>query len=186
MQSSTQVTDLLRAWNAGEEDAQQRLAEAVYPELRRLAAHHLAHGPGDVSLQATELAHEAYFKLIGQTRITWENRAQLFAVLSHLLRRLLVDLARRRRRQKRGDGQEALTIDDEMLSAERIDMDVLALDQALTELAEIDETAVRVVEARFFAGMTHDETSAALGVGRATVGRSWRFARAWLEKRLSS
>lgn len=179
-----EITQLLAAWNAGDEDARERLVETIYPELRRLAGFHLAHRPGDVSLQATELAHEAYFKLIGQTRMTWENRAQFFAVLSQLLRRVLVDRARHRSREKRGGDQEKLPIDEVVVRVEGRDVDILALDHALAELAEIDEASVRVVEALFFAGLTHDEAAVALGVGRATVGRSWRFARAWLQKRL--
>ena len=184
MSARGEITELLVAWNAGDEEARARLAEAIYPDLRRLAAFHLARRPGDISLQATELAHEAYFKLVDQNRVTWENRAQFFAVLSQLLRRVLVDRARHRTREKRGGDREILPIDEVVVRVEGRNLDVLALDRALEELEGIDPSAVRVVEALFFAGLTHDEAAAALGIGRATVGRSWRFARAWLQKRL--
>jgi RNA polymerase sigma factor (TIGR02999 family) len=179
-----EITELLVAWNLGDATARDRLAEAIYPELRRLAAFHLARRSDTPSLQATELAHEAYFKLVGQERITWKNRAQLFAILSQLLRRILTDQARHRRRQKRGGDLEPAPLTDAMVQVDGTDVDLLALDQALEELAELDPTATRVVEALFFAGLTHDEASAALDIGRATVGRSWRFARAWLHKKL--
>jgi len=183
---SGEVTDLLEAWNRGEKGAEDRLAVAIYPELRRLTAARLVGFSGEVSLQATELAHEVYFKLRGQIRTSWRNRAQLFAVLSRLTRRLLVDHARRRSSWKRGGAIEIVTLEPSMRISEGREIDLVALDRALSELAEIDEEAVRVVEALFFSGLTHDEASLALGMGRATVGRKWRFARAWLQKRLSS
>ncbi|MEM7356827.1 MAG: ECF-type sigma factor [Acidobacteriota bacterium] len=179
------VSRLLAAWNEGQGDAPDRLAEAIYPELRRLACFHLANWSGDVSLQATELVHEIYFKLLGQTRASWHNRAQFFAVLSRLMRRLLVDRARYRARQKRGGAAPDLTLEDSMVSFDGRDIDLIALDEALDELTRIDTQAVEVVEALFFAGQTHDEASTALGLGRTTVGRKWRFARAWLRKRLA-
>ena len=182
--SPDSIDHLLESWNQGSDAARDELAEAIYPELRRLAAARLARWSGDISIQATELAHEAYFKLIEQNRVTWSNKAQLFAVLSRLIRRLLVDHCRRRSRQKRGGDAEAITLDVGMLAEDSPSLDVLALDRALSELSAIDETAVQVVEVLFFAGLTHDEAGPALGLGRATIGRKWRFARAWLASKL--
>ena len=179
------IDHLLDSWNQGLDGARDELAAAIYPELRRLAAARLAEWSGDVSIQATELAHEAYFKLIEQRRVTWQNKAQLFAVLSRLIRRLLVDRCRRQSRQKRGGDAEAITLDADLLAEGSGLVDILALDQALTELSAIDETAVQVVEVLFFSGLTHDEAGPALGLGRATIGRKWRFARAWLATRLA-
>ncbi|MEM7585553.1 MAG: ECF-type sigma factor [Acidobacteriota bacterium] len=176
---------MLKAWNRGESDAAERLATALYPSLRRLAGARLSQWPHEVSLQATELAHEVYFKLLGQTQTTWRNRTQLYAVLARLMRRQLVDYVRHRSRQKRGGHLDAITLDASMLAIEGRAVEILALDAALAELASIDETAVRVVETLFFGGLTHDEAAEALGLGRATVGRKWRFARAWLKKRLA-
>ena len=180
------IDHLLESWNTGSETARDELAEVIYPELRRLAAARLARWSGDVSIQATELAHEAYFKLIEQNRVTWHNKTQLFAVLSRLIRRLLVDHSRHRSRQKRGGAEQAITLDAGLLAESSGSVDFVDLDAALDELATIDETAVQVVEVLFFAGLTHDEAAPALGLGRATVGRKWRFARAWLASRLAS
>ena len=173
---------LLNAWSQGEEGAADELATAIYPRLRKLAAARLAGWSGDISLQATELAHEAYFKLLSQTRTEWQNPAQLFAVLSRLIRRLLVDHCRHRGRHKRGGGAEPVTLGADLLVGDRRELDVLDLDQALAELALIDPVATQVVDVLFFAGLTHDEAGPALGLSRATIGRKWRFARAWLDK----
>ena len=141
---------------------------------------------GEISLQATELAHEAYFKLLRQDREGWKNRAQLFAVLSRLIRRLLVDHARHRERRKRGGDVHKVTLDATILAGTEPSVDVIVLEQALGDLTRIDLLAAQVVEVLFFGGLTHDEASEALGVGRATVGRKWRFARAWLATRLAA
>ncbi len=184
--SNNDIDHLLRAWNEGQVGAQERLIAALYPSLRRLAGARLAGWPHEVSIQATELAHEVYFKLLGQTQTNWLNRSQLFAILSRLTRRHLVDHVRHRARQKRGGQSKPVTLDASILAIENQEVDVLALDDALAELATIDEMSVRVVEALFFVGLTHDEASTALGLGRATVGRKWRFARAWLQKKLTT
>ena len=180
------VTELLGAWRAGQDDALDELAEVIYPGLRRLAAARLAAWSGEISLQATELAHEAYFKLLRQDREGWKNRAQLFAVLSRLIRRLLVDHARHRERRKRGGDAQKVTLDASVLAGAEPSVDVIVLEQALGDLDRIDPLAAQVVEVLFFGGLTHDEASEALGVGRATVGRKWRFARAWLATRLAA
>ena len=176
---------LLGAWNQGEDGAAEELATAIYPQLRKLAAARLAGWSGDISLQATELAHEAYFKLLSQTQTHWQNPSQLFAVLSRLIRRLLVDHCRHRSRHKRGSGVEPVTLEADLLVGDRREIDVLGLDQALSELAQIDPVATQVVEVLFFAGLTHDEAGPALGLSRASVGRKWRFARAWLQAKLA-
>lgn len=176
---------LLDAWSRGEDGAADELATAIYPRLRKLAAARLAGWSGDISLQATELAHEAYFKLLSQTQTQWQNPAQLFAVLSRLIRRLLVDHCRHRARHKRGRGAEPVTLVSELLVGERREVDVLDLDRALDELARIDPVATQVVDVLFFAGLTHDEAGPALGLSRASIGRKWRFARAWLEAKLA-
>ena len=180
------VTELLGAWRAGRDDALDDLAKVIYPGLRRLAAARLSAWSGEISLQATELAHEAYFKLLRQDREGWKNRAQLFAVLSRLIRRLLVDHARHRERRKRGGDVHKVTLDATILAGTEPSVDVIVLEQALGDLTRIDLLAAQVVEVLFFGGLTHDEASEALGVGRATAGRKWRFARAWLATRLAA
>ena len=180
-----EITRWLHGWAAGDAEATERLLDEVYSQLRRLANHLLHNQAGQLTLQPTELVHEAYLRLAGQKRVVWKNRQQFFAVAGQILRRLIVDQLRFRARDKRGGGAEKVAIAEVTLSVEGIDLDLLALDEALSRLEAIDSQAAKVVELRYFAGLDHDEVAAALGIGRATVGRAWRFARAWLKGQLS-
>ena len=160
--------------------------EHVYGELKRLAGQHLNHERPDHTLQTHDLIHEAFLRLIDQERVDWQNRSHFFALAAQLMRRILVDHARRRRTKKHG-GEVRMVLLDEVpdLASER-GLDLLAIDEALSELAEVDESLARLVELRFFGGLEHDEIAAVLGVSNPTVRRRWRVAKAWLYRRLGS
>ena len=179
----TDVTGLLVAWSDGEEAAAAPLMDAVYGELRRLARGYLLRERRDHTLPATALVHEAYAKLVDQRRVHWQNRAHFFAVASHVMRRLLVDHARAHGASKRGAG---LTVSLEGVDAESPErsQDVIALDAALDKLARLDPRQARLVELRFFGGLTFDEAAAVLDVAAVTVKRDWTLARTWLYREL--
>lgn len=184
--SSGDVTRLLLEWNKGKLDAREQLIPLVYQELRRLAARSMKSERGEHTLQSTALVHETYQKLIDQRRARWQNRAQFFAVAATLMRRILVDHARRRGALRRGGPAGKLSIAEVTPDAVGPpDVDVVALDEALTELARLDADQARIVELRFFAGLSVPETAEALGISRATVHRDWAMARAWLHQRLT-
>ena len=175
------VTALLAAWGGGDEAALEQLTPLVYDELRRLAARHLARECGQ-SLQPTALVHEAYLRLVDQRSVNWQNRAHFFAIAARLMRRILIDHARRRIADRRGGGAVHTTLDHAGdVSLERTS-DLIALDDALRELAEADARKSQVVELRFFGGLSVEETAAALGVSAVTVMRDWSTARAWLHR----
>lgn len=179
-----EVTDLLAAWRSGEPRAEGRLFESVYPELRRLANRRLREERA-WSVQATELANEAYLRLIDQRHTDWQSRAHFYAIAATMIRRILVDRARHRLRHKRGAGAAHVPLDQVDLATSESAYELLDLDLALTLLAAVDPSASRIVELRFFGGLEVAETAAVLGVSRATVIRRWRFARAWLAERLA-
>ena len=164
----------------GEPDAEAQLTAAIYPELRRLARRCLATERDGHTLETTELVHEAWLRLFGSARISVEDRAHLFALMATQMRRILVDYARRRNAAKGPGSGIRVTLDAAGGVGGRVDEDVLAVDQALTALKEVDERASRVVELRFFAGLLEEETATALGISVATLKRDWTFARAWL------
>ena len=179
------ATELLLRAGAGETSAVESMFPVVYEELRRLARQHLSRESPGRTLTTTELVHEAYLKLIDQTRVDWNGRAHFLGVAAIAMRRILVDRARSRRRLKRGGANVAVPLDSVDLSAdERADL-VVALDEALTRLRDLDERQARVVECRFFGGMTEDETAEALGIGVRTAKRDWAKARSWLYTELS-
>ena len=179
------ITAWLVAWAAGDGEAERRLFDLVYPELKRLARQRLARERGQITLGATDLVSEAYLRLVAQRG--WQNRQQFFALAATYLRWILVDHAKHGRRRKRGHDAVHLALDEELLpGGTRPDLDLLALDQALVELARVRTLAARIVELRFFAGLSLEETADALGASRATVLRQWRFARAWLACQLGS
>lgn len=180
------LTALLRAWSAGDAGAGDVLIPLVYKELRRQAARYLARERGH-SLRPTALVHEAYLRLARQHRVVWQDRAQFFAVAATVMRRLLVDHARQHAAAKRGRDVHLVTLDDgEWIAVTNApDLDVIALNDALVELAAVDPLRSKMIELRFFAGLTSDETAEALGVSTATVTRGWRLARAWLHHRLT-
>jgi RNA polymerase sigma factor (TIGR02999 family) len=183
----SQVTKLLQDWRAGERSASDALLPLVYDELRRLAHHHLRNERPHHTLQSTALVNEAYLRLVGQNLPKWEGRAHFFAIAAQLMRQILVDYARRRRASKRGSGVCMLTLEDAEALPQRKDkdVDVIALDDALNTLAELDPRQSRVVELRFFAGLSLEETSEVMGIATATVQRDWTAARAWLHREIS-
>ena len=179
------VSSILRAWSDGDQGALDRLTPIVYDELRRLARRYMRRERPGHSLQTSALVNEAYLRLVDCTRMQWQNRAHFFAVSSRLMRRILVDHARRRN-LKRGGGIPHLSLDAAGDLSVASSVDLVALDDALTALARIDQRKVQVVEMRFFAGLTVDETAAVLKVSPVTVMRDWSSARAWLYRELSS
>jgi RNA polymerase sigma factor (TIGR02999 family) len=179
------VTNLLVEWRRGDPAALERLIPLVYHELRRVASARLRGESANHTLQTTALVHEAYLRLVGLERMTLENRTHFFAMAARLMREILVDHARRKRALKRGGGVTVLTTAAVAAGAENAILDVLQLDEALTDLTALDERLGRVVELRFFAGFSIAEASTALGVSTATVERDWTVAKAWLLRRLS-
>lgn len=178
------VTELLAAWRGGDREALERLMPMVYAELRRLARQRLARERKDHTLATGALVHEAYLRLAGQGRARFRDRAHFFAVASSMMRRVLVDYARTRGYQKRGGGAVHVPLDDaRAVSAERA-FEVVALDDALTALAELDERRSRIVELRVFGGLSVEETAETLQVSPGTVRRDWTLAKAWLRRRL--
>jgi RNA polymerase sigma factor (TIGR02999 family) len=180
------LTALLRAWSEGDAAAGDQLLAVVYQELRRQAARYLSRERADHTLRPTALVNEAYMRLVQQRRVVWQDRSQFFAVAATVMRRLLVDYARQHRATKRGVLRTVSLDDGETVAITPApDIDVLALNDALTELSTLDPMRTRMIELRFFGGLTTDETAEALGVSPATVTRGWRLARAWLHSRLT-
>jgi RNA polymerase sigma factor (TIGR02999 family) len=179
------VTQLLKDWSGGNKAALDALAPIVYNELRRLAASHLRRERPDHTLQATALVHEAYLKLIDQRNVQWQNRAHFFGIAAQMIRRLLVDHARTVKAAKRGGGVAALALDEALGVAEKRDLEIESLDDALHALAEVDPQQARIVELRFFTGLSIEETAEALGISASTVKRDWVVAKAWLFRQLS-
>ena len=189
--ATADVTGLLVAWSQGDPAALDALLPVVYAELRRQARRALRREPAGHTLQPTALVHEAYLKLVAQQPSRWEGRAQFYGIAARCMRQVLVDAARTRRAAKRGGGALPITLGDaERLAAtpdaggDALGEDVLALDAALARLAELDPDQARIVELRYFAGLTLDDTAATLGVSPATVSREWTVARRWLRREL--
>ena len=183
MPQDTDVTQLLLAWSGGEQAAGAPLMDAVYDELRRLARTYLNRERQDHSLPPTALVHEAYLKLVDQRRVHWKNRAHFFAVASHVMRRVLVDHARVRRAAKRGAGL-TVSLDGVDTPADDKNPDVIALNDALDKLAALNPRQARLVELRYFGGLTVDEAATVLDVAAITVKRDWAMARTWLYRDL--
>jgi RNA polymerase sigma factor (TIGR02999 family) len=179
------VTALLLSWSDGDQDAPAKLMPLVYDELRRLARDHLRRERPDHTLQPTALVNEVYLRLIDQRRVNWQTRAQFFGLAAQLMRHVLVDHARSRAAAKRGGLMHKLSLDEAWMTPEEVAVELVALDEALVRLAVIDERKSRVVEMRFFAGLSVEETAAALGVSDKTVMRDWRIAKMWLHRELS-
>ena len=174
------ATTLLHAWRAGDAAARDRLMPLVYQELHRRAAAYLRRERRDHTLQPTALVHEVYLRLVKQDRAAWQNRAQFFGVASEIMRRILVDHARGGRMAKRSGRWLKVTLDERIAEGRPPDIDVLALDEALTRLSEFDLRKSRIAELRFFGGLSLEETGHVLGISVATVERDWQVARAWL------
>jgi RNA polymerase sigma-70 factor, ECF subfamily len=180
-----EVTNLLLELKQGNKEAEGRLIPLVYKELRRIAAIYLRREHHDHSLQPTALVHEAYLRLTDIKEIDWQSRSHFFAVSATLMRRILVDHARANNARKRGNGWDAVSLNEAILPSPDRAPEILALDEALNKLAMFDERQSKIVELRFFAGMSEDETGNALGISARTVKRDWRVAKAWLFKELS-
>jgi RNA polymerase sigma factor (TIGR02999 family) len=185
--ASADLTALLRAWSAGDAQAADALMAVVYKELRRQATRYLSSERTDHTFRPTALVNEAYLRLARQRRVVWQDRGQFFAVAATVMRRLLVDHARRHRASKRGAWTHTVSLEDgEQVSISPApDVDILELNDALLELSAVDPLRARMIELRFFGGLTTDETAEALAVSSATVTRGWRLARAWLHHRLT-
>jgi RNA polymerase sigma factor (TIGR02999 family) len=183
--SPVDVTAMLRQWSDGDAAAAAQLAPVVYAELRRVAHRYLRHERPDHTLRSAELVHEAYLRLVDLKQARWQDRAHFFAVSGQIMRRILVDHARARLREKRGAGATLVALNEAIDLPEQRSFEVIALDDALEGLAKLDPQQSRVVELRFFAGLSVEETAEALGVSRATVNRDWVTARAWLLRELS-
>ena len=184
--ASHNVTQLLLAWQNGEAAALDELMAVVYDELRRLAAGRLKHERADHTLQPTALVNEVYLQLVDQRQVNWQNRAHFFGAVAEIMRRLLVDHARRHLAEKRGAGAVKVSLAEVAVVADtEPDLDVILLDQALTELAALDPPLARLVELRYFGGLSVEETAEVLALSPATIKRHWQTARTWLRRRMT-
>ena len=183
--SDHDVTVLLREWSGGNQQALTDLLPIIYDELRRVAHQYLQREHTDQTLQTTALVHEAYLKLIDQRSVNWQNRAHFFAIVAQAMRRILIDNARRRTAGKRGKG-EKISLEDVATVSTQKHQSLLALDEALHELEKIDPQQSRIIELRYFGGLTIEETATAMDISPATVKREWAMARAWLYKALTT
>lgn len=183
MAGSEEITVLLNAASAGDECAPGKLLELVYDDLRRLAAAYLRNERNAQTLQATALVHEAYLRLVDWKNVDWQNRAQFFAVAAQAMRRVLVDNARAKQAQKRDFGQR-IALDDALSFPSRKDIDLLSLEEALTRLERVDERQAKIVEMRFFGGLSLEETAHVMNVSQTTVKREWTFAKAWFQREM--
>ncbi len=182
---SEEITNLLRAWSGGDEAALGRLAEHVYPELRLMARRYMKNERQGNTLQTTAVVHEVYIRLVDVTKVEWQQRAQFFAMAAQMMRRILVDAARARNSHKRGGLAIKVNIDETALLAGEPDRSVLALDEALTAFSQVAPRQAKVVELRYFGGLTEEEIVAALSISLRTVRRDWTLAKAWLRRELS-
>ncbi len=181
-----EITRILREWSDGKQEALDSLLPLVYAELHRQAARYLRRERRDHTLQTTALVHEAYLKLIDQREVNWQNRAHFFAIAAQAMRRILVDYARERQRKKRGGGGENVPLDRAALAvAGGRSIDLVALDEALTRLAGFAERQARIVELRYFSGLSIEETAEAMRLSPATVKSDWRTAKAWLHQEIT-
>ncbi len=184
--SSKQITRLLAEWERGDPDALDALTPAVYGELHRIAHRYMRRERPDHTLQTSALINEAYIRLIDQREAHWQNRAHFFAIASKLMRRVLVDHARAKRYAKRGGNPVQVSLDEEMATSENQGPDLVALDDALKDLEAMDPRKSRIVEMRFFGGVSLEEAAEAMAISVPTVEREWRFARAWLRRAITS
>src|SRR5262249_1447116 len=185
MSSSNEVTQLLLAWREGDQSALERLIPLVYDELHRLAKQHMKREGAGHTLQTTALVNEAFLRLVDMKRVRWQNRAHFFAVSAKVMRHILVDFARSRRYQKRGGGARQITFGEAFNVYEPHAADLVALDDALNALAEVDERKSKVVELRFFGGLSVEETAHVLKVSADTVMRDWKLAKVWLLREMN-
>jgi RNA polymerase sigma-70 factor, ECF subfamily len=180
-----EVSQLLVEWRNGDQQALDRLMPLVYDELRRIAGRYMRRERKDHTLQTTALVNEAYLRMVGQQHVDWQNRAHFFAVAASIMRHLLVDHARANGRVRRGSNPQQVTLDETAIISEQKGEELLALDEALTKLNEIDERKVKIVELRYFSGLSGEETAEVLGVSEITIKREWLKAKAWLYRELT-
>ncbi len=180
-----EVTQLLLAWNGGDESALEKLIPLVYDELRRLAKRHMRREHPDHTLQTTALINEAFLRLVDLGNVHWQNRAHFFALCARLMRRILVDFARARHYTKRGGGAQPISLSESLVVSPRLSTDLVAVDDALNALTTMDARKGQVVELRIFGGLTLEETAAVLKVSSDTVRRDWKLAKVWLLRELS-
>ncbi|HEX8369041.1 MAG TPA: sigma-70 family RNA polymerase sigma factor [Pyrinomonadaceae bacterium] len=186
VRNSLQITQLLKKWSEGNQEVLDKLMPLVYEELRRQASRYRRRERANHTLQTTALIHEAYLKLIDQNQVEWQNRTHFFAIAAQAMRRILVDYARERNRDKRGGAAENLPLEEAaFVVSEEKNVDLVALDEALNRLAEFDERQARVVELRYFSGLSIDETADILGISNVTVRRDWNMAKAWLHRQIT-
>ena len=186
MSQTQKITELLHEWSDGDGTALDELFPLVYDELHRQAARHLRRERQDHTLQTTALIHEAYLKLIDQREVNWESRTHFFAIAAQMMRRILIDYARAKHRGKRGGDAVNLPLEEAaLIVGDEKSIDLIALDEALNRLAKIDAQQVRVVELRYFSGLSLEETAEALKVSRTTVANDWAVAKAWLHRELT-
>ena len=183
--TSNDITGLLLAWNNGDDAVLERLVPLVHSELRRLAKGYMRRERPGHTLQTSALINETYLRLVDGPRVSWQNRAHFFGIAARLMRRILVDFARERNFKKRGGGRQQVSLEVAMLVSPAPDADVVALDEALDALAQVDERKARVVEMRYFGGLTEKEIASVLKVSGETVRRDWRLAKSWLLRRLT-
>jgi RNA polymerase sigma factor (TIGR02999 family) len=182
---TAEITNLLRAWGSGDEAALTRLAEHVYPELRLMARRYMKNEAQGNTLQATALVHEVYLRLVDVTNVEWEARAQFFAIAAQMMRRVLVDAARRRGARRRDGIPLKVNLDESALLSPESDRSILALDEVLTSFSQLAPRQAKVVELRYFGGLTEEQIEAALNISPRTIRRDWDFAKAWLLRELS-
>ena len=183
--SAPDVTQLLVNWSQGDQGALEQLMPLVYGELRRLASSYLRRERSNHTLQSTALVHEAFMRLVNQQDVQWRNRAHFYAIAAQMIRRILVDYARSQHAEKRGSGAVKLALDDAMAVPQQADMDLLGLNDALDRLAELDARQSRIVELRFFAGLSIEETAEVMHLSPASIKREWNTARAWLFREMT-
>lgn len=184
--NSHEITQLLREWSEGDREALDELLPLVYDELHRQAARYRRRERSDHTLQTTALINEAYLKLIDQRDVQWQSRAHFFAIASLAMRRILVNYAKTRNREKRGGADVKVPLEEAMLAIGNVNhAEIIALDEALTRLAKLDEQQARVVELRYFSGLSLEEVAEVIAVSRATVARDWNMAKAWLHQELT-
>jgi RNA polymerase sigma factor (TIGR02999 family) len=183
--SAPDVTQLLANWSQGDQGALEQLMPLVYGELRRLASSYLRRERSNHTLQSTALVHEAFMRLVGQQDVQWRNRAHFYAIAAQMIRRILVDYARSQHAEKRGSGAVKLALDDAMAVPLQAGMDLLGLNDALDLLAELDARQSRIVELRFFTGLSIEETAEVMHLSPASIKREWNTARAWLFREMT-
>ena len=185
-QETSEITQILQDWNDGNADAKERLLPFVYEELKRQAKFLMLRERANHTLQPTALVHEAYLKLVNQHSVDWTNRAHFFGLASEMMRRILVNHALERKRLKRGSGETRIALDEAVTFAEERELDLVELDESLNELAKFAPRQAKIIELKFFGGLTNEESAEALGISPETIKRDWRVAKSWLKNNLGN